>query len=82
MKCQKIALLDTVICEETMTNLHETFPQMTIIFHAVDVTCKTELENGFQEVMNKFKSIDYVVACAGVLDEVNYKQTIDVNLVS
>lgn len=64
-----------------MLKLLSTFPAKTIIFHLTDVTNRRDLERSFEDVMCQFKSIDCVITCAATLDEINYKRTLDVNLV-
>lgn len=78
---QKIALLDTDHCEETITKLRENNPTKQILFSLTDVVSKPNLEAAFEEVISKFSSIDCVIACAGVFDELNYERTININLV-
>lgn len=78
---QKIALLDIACSDDVMMKLHESFPAKTIVFQSTDVTKREELERGFDEIMCKFKSIDCVITCAAILDEINYKRALDVNLV-
>lgn len=78
---QNVALLDIVNCEETITKLSEDYPTKRILFHMTDVVSKTNLEAVFDEVVSKFKSIDCVIACAGVFDELNYERTVNINLV-
>lgn len=73
--------MDLEYRDDVIENLRETFPDKTIIFHLTDVSDKMILQRVFEEVMSKFKSIDCIVACAGVLDEQNYELTVEVNLV-
>lgn len=78
---KRIALLDLEYRDDVIEKLRETFPGKVIIFHLTDVSDKRILERVFKEVMSKFKSIDCIIACAGVLDEQNYELTVEVNLV-
>lgn len=77
-----MALLDSGNCNiDAMTSLCKMFPDKMITFHMTNVCDKDDLERAFKEVSYNFQSIDCVVTCAGVLNENDYKLTIEVNLV-
>lgn len=61
--------------------LNDLFPRSEVIFHLTDVSKQHDVANAFKEVIARFKAIDLVVTCAGILDEQNYKEMVDVNLV-
>lgn len=64
-----------------MTVLRKMFPAKMIIFHSTNVCDKQDVERAFATVMETFQKIDCVVACAGVLNEEDYRLTVEVNLV-
>lgn len=64
-----------------MKMLGDMFPQKEIVFRLTNVRDKNDVDRAFEEVMIKFQSIDCLVACAGVLNEINYQTTVEVNLV-
>lgn len=78
---KKIALLDVDNCDEAIKKLREDNPTKQILFHLTDVVSRSNLQAAFEEVISKFESIDCVIACAGVFDELNYERTVNINLV-
>lgn len=77
-----MALLDVRYYEEMITILRETYPKQYILFHCTDVTKKDEIERAFKEVMYKFHAIDIIITSAGILDEIEYEDAVNVNFVS
>lgn len=61
--------------------LNDLFPRSEVIFHLTNVSKQHEIANAFQEIVARFKAIDLVITCAGILDEHNYKEMVDINLV-
>ncbi|XP_031633139.1 fat body protein 2-like [Contarinia nasturtii] len=56
------------------------FSNKTITFCLTNVRDKNDLERALKLVKQNFGSIDCVVTCAGVLNEKDYRLTIEVNL--
>lgn len=77
----KIAMLDVNYYEEEMTKLYEDFPAQEVFFHLTDVTKKRDIESGLREILFRFGGIDILLTCAGILDEQNVDEMIDINLV-
>jgi len=78
---QKVALLDIDYYHEYLENLKDDFPKREVIFHKTDVTKADDVQRAFKEVAHKFKHIDIVITCAGILDEHNYEDMLNINLV-
>lgn len=82
-------MLDRDNRDDLMMVLCKMFPAKKIIFHSTDVRDKSAVERAFSDVMNTFQTIDCVIACAGVLNEDDYRSsesnwsrlTVEVNLV-
>lgn len=61
--------------------LREDFPAREILYHLTDVSERDDVVRAFKEVMYKFKAIDMVITSAGILDEQNYENMVNTNLV-
>lgn len=79
---QNIALLDIDHCDETIAKIRADYPTKQILFQLTDVVSRSNQEQAFKAVISKFHSIDCVIACAGVFDELNYERTVSINLVT
>ncbi|KAJ6639810.1 Alcohol dehydrogenase 1 [Pseudolycoriella hygida] len=77
---ENVALLDVDHSDETLLKISEEYPTKQIIFCLTDVADKSSQERAFEQVASRFNSIDCVIACAGVFDEINYEQTVNINL--
>ncbi|XP_063906759.1 15-hydroxyprostaglandin dehydrogenase [NAD(+)]-like [Zophobas morio] len=79
-----VAIVD--ISEEAgrkaVTEVVNIFDQKRITFIKTDITNKTELEGAFETTIKKYKHLDIVINNAGILDEIEWKNTIAVNLVA
>ncbi|XP_070580930.1 15-hydroxyprostaglandin dehydrogenase [NAD(+)]-like isoform X2 [Ptychodera flava] len=51
-----------------------------VLFVLCDVSCKESLENAFQEVKRKFGDFHVVCNNAGIVDEIDFESTVDVNI--
>ncbi|KAF5296388.1 hypothetical protein FQA39_LY12507 [Lamprigera yunnana] len=51
-----------------------------VIFIKTDVSERTQFDDAFKETVKKFKNLDIVVNCAGLLDENDWEREIAVNL--
>lgn len=52
-----------------------------VLFIPADVTKSNELDVAFKKTINTFKNLDIVINSAGIIDEINWKHCINVNLV-
>lgn len=73
--------MDVDQSEEEISKIRKDYSTKQILFYLTDVTSKSNLEQVFEEVVSKFNSIDCVIACAGVFDELDYERTVNINLV-
>lgn len=64
-----------------MQSLNDQFQKSEVIFHLTNVARQHDVENAFREVLTRFKAIDLVITCAGILDEHSYEEMVNVNLV-
>lgn len=78
---QKLALLDIEYDEGHVEMLTDQFPRCEVIFHLTNVGRKHDVENAFQEIYRRFRAVDIVITCAGILNEQHYEEMVDVNLV-
>ncbi|XP_037029482.1 alcohol dehydrogenase 1-like [Bradysia coprophila] len=77
---ENIALLDIDQRIESITKICNANPTKQIRFYLTDVSSRSNLEQVFKEVIDTFHSIDAIIACAGVFDELDYERTVNINL--
>nr|XP_015839613.1 PREDICTED: 15-hydroxyprostaglandin dehydrogenase [NAD(+)]-like isoform X3 [Tribolium castaneum] len=53
-----------------------------VTFIKTDVTCKKQLQAAFDKTVETYNQLDIVVNNAGIVDEFDWKRTIDINLVA
>ncbi|XP_055687582.1 alcohol dehydrogenase 1-like [Lutzomyia longipalpis] len=58
----------------------KSFPKASIRYFQVDVRSQEELEKCYADFTKDIPSLDVVVNCAGILDENQFRKTIEVNL--
>lgn len=77
-----MAIVDICDSSNALKELQKSFSDRKIILINADVTNKGSVESAFKEVLKEFISIDIVIGSAGILNEKNYEQMIQVNLVN
>lgn len=75
-------MLDVYYNDVWLEDLKNTFPKREIIFHKTDVTEDTDIQRAFIEITARFKTIDIIVTCSGIIDEHDIEEMIHVNLVN
>uniref|UniRef100_A0A1B0CF96 15-hydroxyprostaglandin dehydrogenase n=1 Tax=Lutzomyia longipalpis TaxID=7200 RepID=A0A1B0CF96_LUTLO len=65
---------------ESIVNLREKFPQITIKYTNVDVSLPEKVKESYGGIVRDVGSLDVVINCAGIMDESEFKKTIDINL--
>lgn len=58
------------------------FTKSQIIYIKTDVSDKKQLEDAYKNIIDKFETIDIVVNSAGIFNDHNIEQTLNVNIVS
>ncbi|CAH0723084.1 unnamed protein product, partial [Brenthis ino] len=62
---------------ETTKNLNQTYPGR-VVFYKCNVL--TDLDNTFDIIIKNHKKVDILVNNAGILDEINIRRTMDINI--
>lgn len=76
-----MAIFDILYCAASVEKLKEQYAKKLVMFRKTDLRDKLEVERSFIEIKRIFGHIDIVVNSAGIIDEQNFQNTIDVNLV-
>ena len=79
---QGAAIVD--ISEETriVDEIADVFGKDKVAFIKADITVKEELEAAFDKTIEIYQQLDIVINNAGIVDEVNWRKAVAVNLVS
>lgn len=77
-----MVLLDVSNNKEEVQKLKDEFQHATIDLMLTDITERDVIEQTFKQILGRFKRIDIVVNCAGLVREMDLNRTINVNLVS
>lgn len=62
--------------------LQSEYKDRKVVFIQTDVSEKDQVKRAFDQVIQQFGYIDYVIGNAGIVCETDYERTINVNLVS
>ncbi|GJQ77763.1 hypothetical protein Trydic_g16028 [Trypoxylus dichotomus] len=73
--------LNDEVGKEQVRVLEEEYGRNKVIFFKGDVTNATELEDAFKKTVDVFQNIDIVVNNAAIGGEIDFKKSIDVNLI-
>lgn len=76
-----MALLDIHEDKDKFECLKNEFLDANILFWAVDITKRDDVEQTFKNILDKFQQIDIVVNAAGILREDNIERIVMTNLV-
>lgn len=78
---KKVAILDIQSEDEAKNLLANHVPETKYIYFQINVASKNEIEDCYKEIMTSFKRIDIVVNVAGIFNDKNVQQTLDINIV-
>lgn len=79
---KNVAILDLCDKNNILDSLQKIYETQTVVFIQTDVSKKDQVKRAFDEIVQQFGYIDYVVGNAGILCESDYERMISVNLVS
>ncbi|XP_065919440.1 15-hydroxyprostaglandin dehydrogenase [NAD(+)]-like isoform X1 [Dysidea avara] len=79
----KVALLDIQeeAGQEACETLRKVYGKDRVTFYKCDVTSAENLRSVFEKTVAKFGKLDIVVNNAGVVEEINWRKAVDINLV-
>ncbi|XP_060692900.1 15-hydroxyprostaglandin dehydrogenase [NAD(+)]-like [Hemiscyllium ocellatum] len=80
----KVSLLDINVSrgEATKAAFGQTYGAENILFLPCDVTSENQLKDCFSKTLEKFQRLDIVCNNAGIFDEENWENCLNINLVS
>lgn len=79
---KNIAILDLCDTRNIVHSLQRSYGNQKVIFIQTDVSQKEQVKHAFDQIIQQFDYVDFVVGNAGIICEKDYERTINVNLVS
>ncbi|XP_044262127.1 15-hydroxyprostaglandin dehydrogenase [NAD(+)]-like [Tribolium madens] len=70
------------ISEESAQTALSELGDERVTFIKTDVSCKEQLQAAFDKTVERYHQLDIVVNNAGIVDEIDWKRTIDINLIA
>lgn len=78
---QKLAIIDIRDDNNLVDKLKVEFPGVSILFMVSSVTNRKDLHHAYTMIVKNFGNIHIIVNAAGILNEHNPQQTLDINVV-
>ncbi|XP_008198984.1 15-hydroxyprostaglandin dehydrogenase [NAD(+)]-like [Tribolium castaneum] len=75
-----IADINTELGEKVLQEIINEFGKNKAIYILTDVTCKNSYEAAFKKTIETFQNLDIVVNGAGIVNELDWQQEVDINL--
>ncbi|XP_055687583.1 alcohol dehydrogenase 1-like [Lutzomyia longipalpis] len=76
-----LAIVDIIAQEPAVvTKWRKTFSKASICYFQVDVTAQKQLKKCYADFTKSIPSLDLVLNCAGIMEEENFRKTIETNL--
>lgn len=79
---QTVGLFDLQYNANGLRPIQKEFSGKTIDFFKTDVRSDENIRSSYESFLNKYKYVDIVIANAGIFNEISYRDTVLINLVS
>lgn len=78
---QAVGLFDIKKNDDAIESLKREFNGKSIEYFQTDVRSDENIKQSFEAFIEKYKFVDILIANAGVFSEINYKDTVLINMV-
>ncbi|KAF5305620.1 hypothetical protein FQR65_LT07701 [Abscondita terminalis] len=66
--------------QKSLKILGDEFGHDKVLFVKLDVVNKEQFEDAFKKTVEKYKNVDILINNAGIMDELNWEKSVDINL--